>query len=326
MRREGREGMALLTVLILVAVLSVLAVVVLDDVRFSVRRATNAELGGQAQWHAAGAERLAMNEIRRLTRLSPGRTPVQPAWDGRPMVFPMEEGEVTLTVSDGQTCFNLNSLVQGQDGAWTGRAEGLRQFSDLQVSLGASAARARHIAQATLDWIDSDNTPLPAGAEDAAYVRAGRPHLPSGRLILDVTELRQIAGVDARTYARLRPFVCALPTAQLSPINLNSLRLEDAPLLVMLTDGALSLSGARRVIAARPADGWASAFDLWQHPAFLSVSLPAEVYEQVTLETRYFDYVVEVRVADGGASRSGLIQIGRDGQAAATNVRWSRPE
>ena len=173
MRREGREGMALLSVLLLVAVLSVLAVVVLDDVRFSIRRATNAELGSQAQWHAAGAERLAMNEIRRLTRLSPGRTPVQPAWDGRPMVFPIEEGQVTLTVSDGQTCFNLNSLVQGQAGAWAARGEGIRQFIDLQVSLGTSAARARHIAHATADWMDSDNTPLPAGAEDAAYVRAG---------------------------------------------------------------------------------------------------------------------------------------------------------
>lgn len=132
--------------------------------------------------------------------------------------------------------------------------------------------------------------------------------------------------MDAATYRRLRPFVCALPTSQLSPLNLNSLRPEDAPLLVMLTDGALSLSGARRVIAARPAAGWSSVFELWQHPAFLSVSLPAEAYEQVTLETRYFDYVAEVRLADGGASRSGLIQIGRDGQAAVTNVRWSRPE
>ena len=46
---DNREGMALLTVLLLVAVMSVVAVAVLDDVRFSVRRATNVETQTQAQ-------------------------------------------------------------------------------------------------------------------------------------------------------------------------------------------------------------------------------------------------------------------------------------
>ena len=58
-----REGMALLTVLLLVAVMSVVAVAVLDDVRFSVRRATNAEGQAQAQMYADGAELLALRQI-----------------------------------------------------------------------------------------------------------------------------------------------------------------------------------------------------------------------------------------------------------------------
>ena len=37
--KTRREGVALLTVLLLVAVLAVIAVLVLDDVRFSIRRA-----------------------------------------------------------------------------------------------------------------------------------------------------------------------------------------------------------------------------------------------------------------------------------------------
>jgi general secretion pathway protein K len=83
MRRgvDKREGMALLTVLLLVAVMSVVAVAVLDDVRFSVRRATNAETQAQAQWYASGAEALARRQIARLLaagraghRWSPGGT------------------------------------------------------------------------------------------------------------------------------------------------------------------------------------------------------------------------------------------------------------
>ncbi|MFC5388805.1 type II secretion system minor pseudopilin GspK [Brevundimonas bullata] len=325
-RTDSREGMALLTVLLLAAVLSVIAVLVLDDVRFSIRRATNAEISSQAQWHAAGAERLALSQIRRLVQANPGRTPIDPAWDGRPFVFPVEQGEITLTVSDGQSCFNLNSVVQGQDGAYSGRDEGVRQFLRLQTLLGVPVGRARRIASATADWIDADQTVRPDGAEDRGYDRLDQPLRTGGRLLVDVSELRQVAGMDAATYARLRPYVCALPTSQLSPLNINTLDADDAPLLAMLTDGALSVSGARRVIASRPAGGWVSTFDLWRHPAFLSVSVPAAVYEQVSLETRYFDYVIEVQFAEGSASRSGLIQVGRDGRASITGVRWSRPD
>lgn len=323
---ESREGMALLTVLLLVAALSVIAVLVLDDVRFSIRRATNAEISSQAQWHAAGAERLALSQIRRLAQVSPGRTPIDPVWDGRPFVFPVEQGQITLTVSDGQSCFNLNSVVQGQGGAQMGGGEGVRQFMHLQTLLGVPAGRARRIANATADWIDADQIVRPDGAEDRGYDRPDQPLLTSGRLFVDVSELRQVAGMDSATYARLRPYVCALPTSELSPLNINTLQADDAPLLAMLTDGALSVSGARRVIASRPAAGWDSTFALWRHPAFLSVSLPAAVYEQVSLETRYFDYRVDVQFAEGSASRSGQIRLGRDGKVSIASVRWSRPD
>lgn len=315
--------MALLTVLLLAAVLSVIAVLVLDDVRFSIRRATNAELASQAQWHAAGAERLALSQIRRLVQANPGRTPITPAWDGRHFVFPVEQGQITVTISDGQSCFNLNSVVQGQDGAYSARDEGIRQFLRLQTLLGVPVGRARRIASATADWIDADQTVRPEGAEDGGYNRPDRPLLTSGRLFVDVSEFRQIAGMDSATYSRLRPYVCALPIAELSPLNINTLQAKDAPLLAMLTDGALSESGARRVIASRPAGGWVSTFDLWRHPAFLSVSAPAAVHEQVSLETRYFDYRIDVRFADGAASRSGQIRVGRDGRASIAGVRWS---
>ena len=53
----------MLTVLLLVAVLATLAAVVLDDIRFGLRRAANAEAVGQARWYALGAETLAAGQI-----------------------------------------------------------------------------------------------------------------------------------------------------------------------------------------------------------------------------------------------------------------------
>ena len=101
MRRRGteREGMALLTVLLLVAVMSVVAVAILDDVRFSVRRTANVEFQSQAQWYAAGAESLAMGQIAGLLARGPARTPLQPAWNGRPVSFPIDGGTLTSDVT-----------------------------------------------------------------------------------------------------------------------------------------------------------------------------------------------------------------------------------
>ena len=66
---RDRRGMALLTVLLLVAVMAALCVVLLDDVRFSVRRTTNAESQAQAQGFAAGAEALARRRLSDLVGL-----------------------------------------------------------------------------------------------------------------------------------------------------------------------------------------------------------------------------------------------------------------
>ena len=73
--RREREGMALLTVLLLVAVMAALSVVMLDDIRFSVRRATNASAMDQAQWYGLGAETLARSQVRRLMDQNSSRTP-----------------------------------------------------------------------------------------------------------------------------------------------------------------------------------------------------------------------------------------------------------
>ena len=102
-----REGMALLTVLLLVAVMSVVAVAVLDDVRFSVRRASNAEGQAQAQLYADGAELLALRQIEQLIAAGPTRTPLEPEWNGRLLSFPIDGGNLSAVVRDGQNCFCL---------------------------------------------------------------------------------------------------------------------------------------------------------------------------------------------------------------------------
>lgn len=301
MSRRTREGAALLAVLILVAILSIVAVVVLDDVRFSIRRAQNVEAQTQAQWYALGAERLARRRIRQLVQATPERTPAPAEWNGRRFDFPIEGGALALTVRDGQACFNLNSLVEGAPGALVPSPTGQAQFVAFQQGLGVSAGEAQRLASRLAQAI------------------------ADGGLLAEPSELRGL-GVGAAAYARLRPRVCALPTTGPTRFNVNSLTPADAPLLAMLVPERLSVEAARRVLASRPAGGWADVDAVWATPALAELAPTVAEREQVTVATRYFAFEAEVAWAGGEAVRSGLIEVGRDGRVRSVLTRWTLPE
>lgn len=328
MRRgaKNREGMALLTVLLLVAVMSVVAVAVLDDVRFSVRRATNAETQAQAQWYASGAEALARRQVARLMTAGPARTPLQPEWNGRRLDFPIDDGSISAVVTDGQACFNLNSLVEGVGEDLMARPLGTAQFLALGRAVGAPDSRMRAVADALTDWLDADNVARPLGAEDGAYAGLTTPYRTGGVMLAEVSELRAVKGVDADLYRRLRPWVCALPTSRPSPLNVNTLTPEQAPLLMMLTDNALDLQGARAVIARRPRAGWPDAAAFWAQPALATAPVPDEVRDQVTVLTRYFNLRVDVDYGGGRAVRTALLHAQPDGAVRTVIQRWTPEE
>jgi general secretion pathway protein K len=328
MRRRGtdREGMALLTVLLMVGVMSVVAVAILDDVRFSVRRTANVEFQSQAQWYAAGAENLARNQIARLLAGGPGRTPLEPEWNGRSMSFPIDGGTLTARITDGQACFNLNSLGLGVGEDLTARPLGAAQFLALGRAVGAPDSRIRAIADALTDWLDADTTPLPLGAEDGAYAGLASPYRTGGAMLAEVSELRAVKGVDAETYRRLRPYLCALPTSRLSPLNVNTLTPEQAPLLTMLTDGAVRPEQARAVIATRPRDGWPDVAAFWAQPAMAAVQVDPEAREQISVLTRFFDLRVDVELGGSRAVRTALLEAGSDGRVRTVIQRWTLEE
>lgn len=318
--------MALLTVLLLVAVMSVVAVALLDDVRFSVRRATNAETGAQAQWLASGAELMARARIRRLMQMDPTRTPLQPEWNGRRLDFPIDNGSISATVSDGQACFNLNSVVLGVGEDLVARPEGAAQFRALGRAVGVPDSRMRAIADALTDWLDADNEALPLGAEDGAYAGLATPYRTAGVMMAEVSELRAVKGVDADAYRRLRPYVCALPSSQMSPLNVNTLTVEQAPLLTMLTLGQITSQQARAVIARRPRDGWINGEAFWSQPALSSFAPDEITRAQVVVLTRFFRLRVDVDYGGARVVRTALLEARPDGVVRTVIQRWTPEE
>ena len=326
--RRPQQGVALLTVLLLVAVMSLLVVGMLDDIRFAMRRTSNMQAVTQAQWHALGSEAIARQKIEELNATSPGRTTLEGAWNGRVLPFPIDHGEggiLRLRISDAGLCFNLNSVVEGAAEQWQRRDLGVRQYVALVEALGFSAAQSRQLSDALVDWIDSDAVPSPAGAEDAHYANLQPARRTSGSLLAEASELRAIAGYSAPVYARLRPYVCALPSAELSPLNINTLASTDAPLLSMLSLGALDEAAARQVIAARPPGGWRDHASFWSQPSLAGAALPNPILEQTELRTRFFGLHAEVEYGDAQVVLDELLES-RDGKVILRARRWTPDE
>lgn len=329
--RARQKGVALLTVLLLVAVMSVLMLGVLDDVRFALRRAGNAQAVEQAQWHALGAERLAHARILQLLRRDPARTTLAGDWHDRALLLPFDDGAggsglVQARLRDATACFNLNSVVEGAGEQWRRRDDGVVQFVALLRALDVQEAQAGALADRLVDWIDSDQRPQPRGAEDPAYLARSPGYRTAGTLLSEVSELRAVAGFDAQLYDRLRPHACALASAAPTPVNVNTLGSAHAPVLQALMRGRVDARRARRAIAARPVDGWRDVASFWTQPAFSGVEVPDDAIGQVALRTRYFDLHAQVEYAGAQVELSALIEHAGGDAIHTLARRWTAHE
>ncbi|WP_321324648.1 type II secretion system minor pseudopilin GspK [uncultured Parasphingorhabdus sp.] len=296
----GRErGAALLTVLLLVAVIAILAAHGIDRLAGATKLASNARELSQAKAYLIVAESIGMRSAEGIVSLSPGRTINLDGWNGKEQSFPVPGGIITASLSDGGNCFNINSLVTQQQEVLTARPEGLAQFSRLMVMLGLLDGDAADIAESVADWIDSDLVAAPRGAEDQYYMQQEAPYRTANALIVDISELRTIKGVTDDVYVRIAPWLCALPTTDLSPININTLRPEQAILLAMLGEMPSDLTPARQFLGRRPELGYASLNDFWAQSYPASLAANSEVQSQVKLTTRWFrvDLAVEMQSA-----------------------------
>lgn len=326
MNRHRQAGVALLTVLLLVAVMSVLLVLVLDDIRFGQRRAGNAAAHAQAQWYALGAEALAGQQLAQAWRHSPQRAPALLLAKGTPLVFPLEQGLLEARVRDATACFNLNGLVEGAGDVLQRRDAGVRQFRALLEALDVPAARAVALADALADWLDADERPAARGAEDASYLAGAQPYRTGNTLLAETSELRAVRGFEPALYARLRPHVCALPVAGPSPINLDALDETRALQLVALTEGRLDAAAARQVLLRRPPGGWPDVASFWSQ-AELRVALPDQAtLERSSLRSRYVELEARVRHLDAEVVLSSLLEVDDAGRTRTLARRWSPNE
>lgn len=214
-RRPAQAGVALITVLLVVALGTVAAVHMTRQTQLDLHRTGNRLALVQAREIALGGEQWAASVLARIRRSEnyQGVDARNQDWaQGLPWT-PAEEAQVTGSIQDMQGRFNINNLID-EDAVST---LALDRFERLLVALDIDPA----LSQAVIDWLDRNReTMYPAGAEDDYYLMQDPPYLAANRSAATATELRLIRGIDAAAWQSLAPHVTALP--ERTPINLNT--------------------------------------------------------------------------------------------------------
>lgn len=305
------RGAALITVLLLVSVMALGAVLTFEALGYSVKRTSAQREFDQARQYALGGEQLVISFAESLHENEVLMT------EPKAVSFPIETGRIDGVVSDISNCFNVNGLVSRQDtGTYIANAVAGHQYARLLQALGFGERQANQLVAALTDWLDSDTRALPLGGEDYDYGVLARPYRTANSLVADISELNLVQGYEPGVMQLVAPYLCADLSTAPSALNVNSMAVDQAPLLVALIGGDFTIEKAIELVLARPGTGYGDIADFWLEPVFAERTIEQSIREQTTIKPHrfsgrirvtYYDAVghltTEVRVDDTGTAR-----------------------
>jgi len=312
--RPQERGVALLIVLLLITVMSTVAYAVTDDIRFALRRTANIHISSQMAWYARGADAMARKALWGSWKANPGRSTLSDPWAREGVSFALDGGSIAGRITDAGTCFNLNSMAErGPTGLYVESPLGRAQFTALLTALEFDRQHGAALAGALVDWIDSDSAPSGYGAEDDTYALRKVPYRTGGTLLAEPSELRAIAGFTEDIYQRLRPLVCALPTPDLTRLNINTIRPDQAALVVMLVGSDLRLNEVARFLSDRPVDGFSSLNAFFSADVFAGLDIDQNTRSQFVTHSQYFSAETTVQFHESSLAVNTLMYIDSGG-------------
>lgn len=208
---KRQRGVALLVALLVVALAVILIAALLDRGELAFARTRNALRSEQADAYAQGLEIYAAQVLSKAQTERPGPDTNQSPWALPLPPQPVPGGVISAKMRDLNGCFNLNNLAlpPSNDNQW------LAMFNRLLTNLGISDP---NLSGAVQSWLGVGSQ---MGEINASYYLAQPiPYRPRNGLFVHVSELRMVAGVTAEVYAKLAPYVCALPPG--TKMNLNT--------------------------------------------------------------------------------------------------------
>jgi len=287
---DRQRGVALITVLLIVAIIVVIAANMTGRLQLLMSRSINMQASQQGMWSAIAGEQLVFNVLEQDFKDDPQRVHLAQLWAREGMIFPLNDGALSGEVRDLHSCFNINALSKkpNDDNGQT-RSLAQRQFEILLQTLEIEDYAAELLSYTVGDWVDGDKRISGNfGAEDSTYASKVVPYITANSPIGDISELLAIEGMTPAIYRKIKPFVCVLPSPS-NKINVNTIKDDGAQVLVALFENKLTLSDAKSVINGRELEGFKSVSEFFSSPEITAIgNLTDEIKSQFDVKSSDF--------------------------------------
>ncbi len=211
------RGAAIIVALFVTALIAAAAIAMIEHLRIDTRRTELILNNHQANFYAQGSIAWAMDQlITDWKQKQPGKV-----IDRTPIISPVNKvngASISTIIYDAQGKLNLNNLI---DPSFQIVFSRLIQV----VAPDVDQETAQLIALGVTDWI----TPGINNSQfDQYYAKLNPPYRSAHQYMASISELRMVRGMTPTLYAKLAPFVTALPNP--THINMNS-----APIPVIMS-------------------------------------------------------------------------------------------
>lgn len=247
--RRGQQGIALITVLLVMSLALLITAGMLRSQRLSLH--SNAQQIHQLQLRQLGfaGEAWARERLRTLLPDPKAAVAAGQAWaNGQPNLT-IDNGQIDVEIEDLSGRFNITALLTRGPADEVAVQRWVRLQTQLKLPL------------------------LDAGALQ-------------GQNFSDISQLRQVPGVDAQWFSRMQPWIVLLDKS--ATLNINT---ASATVLATLQD--ISPSLARRLVAERPLQGFNSVEDFTFTPALIGLGIQSN---GLGISSRWFRITTHVRL------------------------------
>lgn len=232
--KHRKKGSALITALFIMALIAAAATAMIYEMQISISNAEQTFNYSQALQYNATVADWALDTLQNAVKNS-HTTPA----DKIPNLYPptkVNGGQYRGVLYDMQAKFNLNNLADPKyrDG-----------FTHLLSVILPTDKDPKLLSDAISNWVSPPGQ-FPLTFDDA-YKKAGLPYTAAHRFMLNISELRKVAGVTAPFYRLLTQYVTVLPKKD-TKLNINTAVIAD----LLTLNKNISLQTANVLASARP--------------------------------------------------------------------------
>jgi general secretion pathway protein K len=285
--QRRQAGLALLMAMLIVIIATTVAVSIVHEEKFTIRKTAHVDLMDRAGLYAFGLEDWAQIYLRE-DREDSDIDSLDEDWATSIPGLPIEGGYLGGFIEDEQARFNLNSLVVSEIA--------VTRFKRLCDNLEVEDS----FIPALMDWIDADfDIRYPDGMEENYET-----YRVANREMADISELMLVEKVDQEIFEKLKPYITALPTP--TTLNINTM---STTLFESLGEGL----DVAKFIEERESDPYSSVEEFIER-----LQIPVDI-EGLSVDTRFFRTHGQVVQGDQTFNMTSLVYRDDKGKTTVIN-------